>query len=69
MSYHVDQNGYYGRFGGAFIPEMMYPNVDELRNRYLEVIESEEFRKEYTDSAIRGAYLPETRRFEPHRFA
>jgi len=49
MSYHVDQNGYYGRFGGAFIPEMMYPNVDELRNRYLEIIESEEFRKEYTD--------------------
>lgn len=49
MSYHVDQNGYYGRFGGAFIPEMMYPNVDELRNRYLEIIKSEEFRKEYTD--------------------
>jgi tryptophan synthase beta chain len=49
MSYHVDQNGYYGRFGGAFIPEMMYPNVDELRNRYLEIIESEEFRKEYYD--------------------
>jgi len=49
MSYHVDQNGYYGRFGGAFIPEMMYPNVDELRNRYLKIIESEEFQTEFTD--------------------
>ncbi|GET30262.1 tryptophan synthase subunit beta [Prolixibacter sp. SD074] len=49
MNYHVDQNGYYGQFGGAFIPEMMYPNVDELRKRYLEIIDSEEFRKEYTD--------------------
>ena len=48
MSYHVDSNGYYGSFGGAFIPEMMYPNVDELRKRYLEIIESEEFRKEFT---------------------
>ncbi|KUJ56626.1 tryptophan synthase subunit beta [Chryseobacterium aquaticum] len=42
-----DQNGYYGEFGGAFVPEMLYPNVEELQNNYLEVIESEEFQKEY----------------------
>ncbi|KQK25167.1 tryptophan synthase subunit beta [Chryseobacterium aquaticum] len=44
-----DQNGYYGEFGGAFVPEMLYPNVEELQNNYLEIIESEEFQKEYQD--------------------
>lgn len=42
-----DQSGYYGEFGGAFVPEMLYPNVEELQNNYLEIIESEEFQKEY----------------------
>ena len=36
--YHVDENGFYGEFGGAFIPEMLYPNVEELRTRYLDII-------------------------------
>jgi len=31
MSYHVNEKGYYGEFGGAYIPEMLYPNVAELR--------------------------------------
>ena len=31
MSFKVDDRGYYGEFGGAFIPEMMYPNIRELR--------------------------------------
>lgn len=44
-----DKYGYYGEFGGAFIPEMLYPNVEELQNNYLEIIESEEFQKEYQD--------------------
>ena len=44
-----DQNGYYGDFGGAFVPEMLYSNVEELQNNYLEIIESEEFQKEYQD--------------------
>jgi tryptophan synthase beta chain len=30
MSYHVNEKGYYGEFGGAYIPEMLYPNVEEL---------------------------------------
>jgi tryptophan synthase beta chain len=34
MSFNVDERGYYGNFGGAFIPEMLYPNVEELRSRY-----------------------------------
>lgn len=43
----IDENGYYGPFGGAFIPELMYKNVSELRDRYLEIIESPEFIKEF----------------------
>ncbi|GIM54338.1 tryptophan synthase subunit beta [Capnocytophaga cynodegmi] len=42
-----DKYGYYGDFGGAFIPEMLYPNVEELENKYLEIIESKEFNKEF----------------------
>lgn len=47
MKYQVDEKGYYGEFGGAWIPEMMYKNIEELRQRYLEIIEAEEFRKEF----------------------
>ena len=38
MSYHVDKKGYYGQFGGAFIPEMLYPNIEELRQKYLSIM-------------------------------
>ena len=47
MKYDVNENGYYGEFGGAWIPEMMYTNIEELRTRYLEIIGMEEFRKEF----------------------
>lgn len=49
MKYGVDANGFYGKFGGAYIPEMLYPNIEELRTRYLEIIEEQGFRKEFTD--------------------
>ena len=50
MTYrNPDENGYYGEFGGAFVPEMLYPNVEELQQNYLEIIESEEFKKELND--------------------
>ncbi len=50
MNYkNPDEHGYYGEFGGAFIPEMLYPNVKELQEHYLDIIESEEFQKEYQD--------------------
>lgn len=45
--YHVDAKGYYGQFGGAFIPEMLHPNIEELRTRYLEIISSETFKQEF----------------------
>lgn len=49
MKYQVDEKGYYGEFGGAFIPEMLYPNVEELKSVYLEIIQSESFQKEFQD--------------------
>ena len=47
MSYHVNEKGYYGQFGGAFIPEMLYPNVEELRQNYLKVMAEPDFKKEF----------------------
>jgi tryptophan synthase beta chain len=49
QSFQVDERGYYGEFGGAFIPEMLYPNVEELRSRYLDIIAEPAFKKEYDD--------------------
>ena len=47
MSYHVDKKGYYGQFGGAFIPEMLYPNIEELRQKYLTIMAEPEFKTEF----------------------
>ncbi|WP_075344400.1 tryptophan synthase subunit beta [Tenacibaculum agarivorans] len=47
MKYNPDENGYYGQFGGAFIPELLYPNVKEIEDNYIQIIESEEFQEEY----------------------
>jgi tryptophan synthase beta chain len=49
MNYQVNEKGYYGEFGGSWIPEMMYTNIDELKTRYLEIIESEAFKNEFDD--------------------
>lgn len=49
MSYHIDKDGYYGRFGGAFIPEMLYPNVQELKENYLEISRDPAFEKEFEE--------------------
>ena len=48
-SYQVNNQGYYGNFGGAFIPEMLYPNVEELRENYLQIIADPSFQKAYSD--------------------
>lgn len=45
--YQVDENGYYGKFGGAYIPEMLYPNVEELREHYLKIIYDPSFQAEF----------------------
>ncbi len=43
----VDERGYYGEFGGAFIPEMLYPNVKELQEKYLAIMGDAGFKKEF----------------------
>jgi len=47
MKVEVDERGYYGNYGGAYIPEMLYPNVEELRQNYLAIINDETFKKEF----------------------
>ena len=47
QNYSVDKKGYYGKFGGAYIPEMLYPNVQELQQNYLDIIYQSEFQAEY----------------------
>lgn len=46
-SYNIDQNGYYGEFGGSFIPEILHKAIESLREQYLTILESEEFQKEF----------------------
>lgn len=63
---HPDKNGYYGQFGGAFIPEMLLPNIITLRNRYEEILEDpgflEEFSRLLADYTGRPTPLYEARR-------
>jgi tryptophan synthase beta chain len=47
QQYNVNEKGYYGEFGGAFIPEMLYPNVEELKNNYLSIINDPAFKAEF----------------------
>jgi tryptophan synthase beta chain len=46
--YNVNDRGYYGQFGGAYIPEMLYPNVEELRENYLSILQQEDFKEEFS---------------------
>ncbi len=47
ISYHVSETGHYGEFGGAYIPEMLYANVEEIRTRYLDIIAEPSFQEEF----------------------
>ncbi|MBK7374620.1 MAG: tryptophan synthase subunit beta [Chitinophagaceae bacterium] len=44
-----DEHGYYGNFGGAFVPEMLYPNVKELQDNYLQLMYEEGFQEEFQE--------------------
>lgn len=46
-SYKVNNEGYYGEFGGAYVPEILYRTVEQLKEAYLPILESEAFKKEY----------------------
>ncbi len=52
MSYHVNENGFYGQFGGAFIPEMLFPNIEELQENYLKITAEASFKKEFMQLLI-----------------
>lgn len=47
MSYTIDARGYYGLFGGAYIPEMLYHNIETLRRNYESIISDPEFQREF----------------------
>ena len=73
MSYQANEKGYYGEFGGAYIPEMMYQNIDHLQKCYLEIIESAEFQQEFRqllrDYAGRPSPLYYSERLSDHYHA
>ena len=48
-TYHPDKSGFYGPFGGAFIPEMLYANVSELQEVYLDIIQEPDFKQEFDE--------------------
>ena len=68
--YQVDAHGYYGPFGGAYVPEMLYPNVEELRDNYLRITQDPEFQREFqqllTDYVGRPTPLFLARRLSAH---
>ena len=47
MNYQPDQDGYYGEYGGSYVPEILYKTVENLKEAYLPIIESEEFKQEF----------------------
>src|ERR1700710_926466 len=47
MKYGVNEQGYYGDFGGAYIPEMLYPNIEDLRQQYVQILQDPAFKAEY----------------------
>ena len=49
MNYNVNEHGYYGHFGGAFIPEMLFPNVQHLQDQYVQIMADAAFQKEFRE--------------------
>jgi tryptophan synthase beta chain len=47
MNYNIDNKGYYGEFGGAYIPEMLFPNIEELRQNYIDIMSKPSFQKDF----------------------
>lgn len=52
MNYQVNEKGFYGEFGGAFIPEMLYPNIEELRLNYLKITAEPSFKKKFMELLV-----------------
>lgn len=65
MRYDPDKNGYYGEFGGAFIPDELQENIGQLADRYVEIIESPKFRQEFSTLLKHYAGRPSPLYFAP----
>ena len=69
-NYFVNEKGYYGNYGGAYIPEMLYPNVEDLRQQYLTIINEDSFQREWrallTDYVGRPSPLYHAKRLSEH---
>ena len=52
MKYNVNSSGFYGDFGGAYIPEMLFSNIDELNKNYLSIVEKDSFKKELSQGSV-----------------
>ena len=49
MKYTVDKKGFYGNYGGAFVPEMLFPNLNELEKNYNKIICDKDFQNDYNN--------------------
>jgi tryptophan synthase beta chain len=47
MGFEVDADGFYGEYGGAYIPEMLYPNIRELEENYMKIVQSDSFQSKF----------------------
>ncbi len=70
MGFEIDKGGNYGEFGGAYIPEMLYPNIRELEENYVKITTSEQFKNEFSkllkDYAGRPTPLFKAERLSAH---
>ena len=46
-NYFVDKDGFFGKYGGAYVPEILYKCITDLQKAYLPIISSDEFKDEY----------------------
>lgn len=65
---HPDNDGFYGEFGGAYVPEMLLPNVEELKSRYLDILEDPGFKEEF-QSLLKDYAGRETPLYEAKRLS
>ncbi len=70
MGYDVDAGGFYGEYGGAYIPEMLYPNIRELEDNYMNIVQSDDFQSRFRlllrDYAGRPTPLYKAERLSAH---
>ena len=56
---HPNEQGYYGSFGGAYIPEMLHRNVEELKEKYLDIMYERSFTQDSTSIFLKHKFFPE----------